>query len=84
MSFQVGPSSQYVGQSLYAAYWSLVQTLGLLADHFEMPDRPRIAELAETAYQSFFRLTEEQRRSTGRNDPCPCDSGRKFKHCHGG
>ncbi len=19
----------------------------------------------------------------GRNDPCPCDSGRKFKHCHG-
>lgn len=21
--------------------------------------------------------------STGRNDPCPCGSGRKFKHCHG-
>jgi len=20
----------------------------------------------------------------GRNDPCPCRSGRKFKHCHGG
>jgi predicted O-linked N-acetylglucosamine transferase (SPINDLY family) len=20
----------------------------------------------------------------GRNDPCPCGSGRKFKHCHGG
>ncbi len=19
----------------------------------------------------------------GRNDPCPCDSGKKFKHCHG-
>jgi uncharacterized protein YecA (UPF0149 family) len=19
----------------------------------------------------------------GRNDPCPCDSGRKWKHCHG-
>ena len=19
----------------------------------------------------------------GRNDPCPCGSGRKFKHCHG-
>jgi uncharacterized protein len=19
---------------------------------------------------------------TGRNDPCPCGSGRKFKHCH--
>jgi uncharacterized protein len=20
---------------------------------------------------------------TGRNDPCPCGSGRKFKNCHG-
>ncbi len=19
----------------------------------------------------------------GRNDPCPCDSGKKFKRCHG-
>jgi preprotein translocase subunit SecA len=19
----------------------------------------------------------------GRNDPCPCGSGRKYKHCHG-
>ena len=19
----------------------------------------------------------------GRNDPCPCGSGKKFKHCHG-
>ena len=19
----------------------------------------------------------------GRNEPCPCDSGRKWKHCHG-
>jgi len=22
-------------------------------------------------------------KSVGRNDPCPCGSGRKFKHCHG-
>jgi hypothetical protein len=21
---------------------------------------------------------------TGRNDPCPCGSGRKYKHCHEG
>jgi preprotein translocase subunit SecA len=24
--------------------------------------------------------TEEK---TGRNDPCPCGSGRKYKKCHG-
>ena len=22
-------------------------------------------------------------RNTGRNEKCPCGSGRKFKHCHG-
>ncbi|MCM8594309.1 SEC-C metal-binding domain-containing protein, partial [Accumulibacter sp.] len=21
--------------------------------------------------------------AVGRNDPCPCGSGRKYKHCHG-
>ncbi len=26
---------------------------------------------------------EEQFAAAGRNDPCPCGSGRKFKHCHG-
>ncbi len=31
-------------------------------------------------------LEDEKRRSfarAGRNDPCPCGSGRKLKHCHG-
>ena len=22
-------------------------------------------------------------RKVGRNEPCPCGSGKKFKHCHG-
>jgi preprotein translocase subunit SecA len=28
-------------------------------------------------------LTPEQMANTRRNDPCPCGSGKKFKHCHG-
>jgi preprotein translocase subunit SecA len=24
-----------------------------------------------------------QGRKVGRNEPCPCGSGKKFKHCHG-
>ena len=24
-----------------------------------------------------------QSRKVGRNEPCPCGSGKKFKHCHG-
>ncbi len=26
---------------------------------------------------------ERQFAKVGRNDPCPCGSGKKFKHCHG-
>jgi preprotein translocase subunit SecA len=31
------------------------------------------------------RVKEPIRREpkVGRNEPCPCGSGRKFKHCHG-
>jgi preprotein translocase subunit SecA len=26
---------------------------------------------------------ESQFPKTGRNEPCPCNSGKKYKHCHG-
>ncbi|WP_366972914.1 SEC-C metal-binding domain-containing protein [Thermoflexus sp.] len=26
---------------------------------------------------------EPASRAIGRNDPCPCGSGKKYKHCHG-
>lgn len=29
-------------------------------------------------------IPEDMMRGLGRNDPCPCGSGRKFKKCHGG
>ena len=28
-------------------------------------------------------LSEEDFANVGRNEPCPCGSGRRFKHCHG-
>lgn len=36
-------------------------------------------ELAEAGPVTFVR--DEQK--VGRNDPCPCGSGKKYKHCHG-
>ncbi len=27
--------------------------------------------------------TQRNSNKTGRNDPCPCGSGKKYKHCHG-
>lgn len=26
---------------------------------------------------------EDSERRIGRNEPCPCGSGKKYKHCHG-
>jgi preprotein translocase subunit SecA len=34
---------------------------------------------AAVAVAPFVRATEK----VGRNDPCPCGSGKKYKHCHG-
>jgi preprotein translocase subunit SecA len=36
-------------------------------------------EPADESQQPFVR----QQRKVGRNEPCPCGSGKKFKHCHG-
>ena len=37
----------------------------------------------EETLRGLIPLTPVQMQRTGRNDPCPCGSGKKFKHCHG-
>ncbi|MFN5349702.1 MAG: preprotein translocase subunit SecA [Polaromonas sp.] len=39
--------------------------------------------IEETAQLQSSGLSAELMQRTGRNDPCPCGSGKKFKHCHG-
>ncbi len=36
----------------------------------------------EAAERASTPITRKQQK-VGRNDPCPCGSGKKFKHCHG-
>jgi preprotein translocase subunit SecA len=42
-------------------------------------ERLRPPAAAESAVAPFVRSD----RKVGRNEPCPCGSGKKFKHCHG-
>ena len=46
---------------------------------------PAIAGTAQTgtAREGFVEDDPSTWGSPGRNDPCPCGSGKKFKHCHG-
>jgi hypothetical protein len=33
--------------------------------------------------RGFMLHTRDEPTAPGRNDPCPCGSGKKTKHCHG-
>jgi preprotein translocase subunit SecA len=66
----------------------------LQAQHAEMPALQAPEPMAQTAPQSLPGLTSSSEpmssapfvrgdRKVGRNEPCPCGSGRKYKQCHG-
>jgi preprotein translocase subunit SecA len=39
--------------------------------------------IAEAATKKKAQPTVRHTQKVGRNDPCPCGSGKKYKHCHG-
>jgi preprotein translocase subunit SecA len=52
----------------------------------EQPQRPQgapRADAVEEAIASVARPVRRETRKVGRNEPCPCGSGKKFKHCCG-
>ncbi|MGL9722177.1 preprotein translocase subunit SecA [Sodalis sp. (in: enterobacteria)] len=49
-----------------------------LARQQQLSHQAPVAELATGSAPSA-----QEGRKVGRNDPCPCGSGKKFKHCHG-
>jgi uncharacterized protein len=59
--------------------------------HIDRPMRMMVEELRHRRPPAnvMLRLAQEDRErearfaEAGRNDPCPCGSGKKFKHCHG-
>jgi preprotein translocase subunit SecA len=41
------------------------------------------AQLAAGTQTTLEMLPPGRTDRVGRNDPCPCGSGKKYKHCHG-
>jgi preprotein translocase subunit SecA len=39
--------------------------------------------LAEAVTKKKLRPVTRATAKVGRNEPCPCGSGKKYKHCHG-
>lgn len=83
LSYKLGPSTDNIDQAIFFAYWTFLQTGSLMVEHFELDDVAVISALADGHRPSFNRLAEDELRGIGRNDLCPCGSGKKFKKCHG-
>ena len=51
------------------------------------PEAPALAPKGQRAEQKQEELAKEpfvrEEKKTGRNEPCPCGSGKKYKKCHG-
>ncbi|MGN1305136.1 MAG: preprotein translocase subunit SecA [Oscillospiraceae bacterium] len=49
----------------------------------EAPKRERVAEPTQTSGDGSLSATRKSGKKIGRNDPCPCGSGKKYKNCCG-
>lgn len=82
-----GPGGFFVPQALFAGTWSIGQLVTLVLQRCGFPEQSseRFEKKAwGPALASFIHLSSEEAKGVGRNDPCPCESGLKFKYCHGG
>jgi preprotein translocase subunit SecA len=46
-------------------------------------DEALAADEGEASGAAGQQPIQRQHPKVGRNDPCPCGSGKKYKHCHG-
>ncbi|HET7626957.1 MAG TPA: preprotein translocase subunit SecA [Bacillales bacterium] len=75
-------------EAMVASIEEQVATYVMKAQIEENLERQKVAE-NETAYHGNGEEGQTKRKPTvkgekiGRNDPCPCGSGKKYKHCHG-
>lgn len=46
-------------------------------------DMPSAKQRSTTSSQQKVTTIRRTEKKVGRNDPCPCGSGKKYKHCHG-
>lgn len=67
--------------------FSLIQTINTeIQPKISMENEPK--QTLVTSHKEFGEFPEqeksaEDKNSVGRNDPCPCGSGKKYKKCHG-
>jgi hypothetical protein len=82
LTIQLGPTKRWVPQALVVAAWLYGQIFDLAAEHFEIADLEDWRKRWQRLMARCRPIDREAVRDVGRNDPCPCGSGLKFKQCH--
>jgi preprotein translocase subunit SecA len=67
---------------------SVLGTMGVSVSNIQKEDRRRLQEVHENAEfigggSQNGESVKKSEDKVGRNDPCPCGSGKKYKKCHG-
>lgn len=81
-TFKAGPTDTGIKEALYAAAWIITITTTVALRHFEATTTDEFTAFSRQAIRTIQPLTEDQLMGVGRNDPCPCGSGHKYKRCH--
>ena len=79
-----GPSVRDAEHALLGSFWIYGNLMSVVLEHFEVEGRERLDDLSANERKAFVQIDPAVARKTGRNDPCPCGSGAKFRRCHHG
>lgn len=83
LALHYGPERKWVQEALLFTARIYGQVFDLWAEHFQMPDLESWRRRWRLLNARTRTLDPEKVRGIGRNDPCPCGSGFKYKRCHG-
>jgi hypothetical protein len=78
-----GPSMSELERTLIGTAWTIGALSQLVTRHFAFPRAAEFAEWRDRQERRALSPETLDLTNVGRNDPCPCDSGEKFKRCHG-
>lgn len=83
LGLKLGPGDEYLDRGMSGSFWIYGQSVGVVLERFGFAERDEFSGLFEELMPSFHRFSDDEIKRVGRNDPCPCGSGKKFKRCHG-
>jgi hypothetical protein len=84
MTMRIGPGPDWLDDAALGAFFNHSNLLSLLVDHFDLGEeaKARVERATVDNQYAFAVLDPVLAHSAGRNDDCPCGSGKKFKKCH--